>query len=93
MRQVSEQLKYDIENPPEKPRKRVRVKKAKPKPEDEVTIRAALAKTQQKKETLSKADIGKALQVKDDQELDETIAKLLLAGIICEVSVGEYKLV
>lgn len=93
VRQVSEQLKYDIENPPEKPRKRVRVKKAKPKPEDEVTIRAALAKTQQKKETLSKADIGKALQVKDDQELDETIAKLLLAGIICETSVGEYKLV
>ncbi len=93
VRQVSEQMKYDIENPPEKPRKRIRVKKQKPKPEDEAAVRTALMKLQEKKEILSKADIGKALQIKDNIELDETISKMLLAGILCEVSPEEYKLV
>ena len=93
VRQISEQMKYDIENPPEKPRKRIRVKKSKPKPEDEAAVRSALMKIQEKKETMTKADIGKALQIKDNIELDETISKMLLAGILCEVSPECYRLV
>ena len=93
VRQISEQMKYDIENPPEKPRKRIRVKKPKQKPEDEVSIKNALMKVQEKKGVLIKADIGKALQIKEDVELEEAISKMLLAGILCEVSTDEYKLV
>ena len=93
VRQISEQMDYNIENPPDQPRKRVRVKKPKQKPEDEAAVQLALQKIYDKKEVLSRSDIKRALQIKNEKELDEAISKMLSAGILCEISPDTYRLV
>jgi len=93
VRQVGEQLIYDIESPEAK-RKKVRVKVPRTSPgSDEASLRQAVESLGEKKGEFDRDDLAKALQMGKRRELDRLIARMLAAGVISEAGEGLYRAV
>lgn len=93
VRQVGEQLVYDIEAPEAK-RRKVRVKVSKTTPAlDEASLRQVVESLSASKGEFGRDDLGKALQIGRERELDRLIARMLAAGLMAEAGEGRYRAV
>lgn len=93
VRQVGEQLVYDIEAP-KAGRKKVRVKVPKTKPgTDESSLRQVVGSLSGSRGEFGRDDLAKALQITRAWELDKLIARMLAAGIMSEAGEGLYRAV